>query len=447
MARSPQEDHTALALPDPQSVARPWLGSYPPGVPPTYRYAEVPLTRFLEDAARDFPAVPATWFEGATLDYEQLRTQVVRCAAGLRSSGVSEGDRVVLACHDLPALPITLFAVLRLGAVVVLVDPTSDDLADALRTADPTVVVGGRPVLDVAGGLTDAELVAVWTRDWLTPGRRAVVTARRWWSDRGQEGRPFRDLLETGVEVPPVQVSPGATAVIVHERGARVEHTHASLVAGAFQARLWVPDVQAGKERVLLGAPGTTSFGLVAGLLAGVLSAATLVLPRSRQADGLLDAAAGARPGLAILAVESADEVASEAGGLASLRVALVDGPVAQEPARRFEVLGGVRLRPVHTSGAAGFALAAPVYGRTGPAGAMLPVTDTLAVVVAEDDPSRLVDEGEVGLLALHGPQLSPGLVDPRGWLLTSQRAVRHPGGWVEPVTARPRPSAAGGVA
>ncbi len=35
-----------------------------------------PVTRFLEDAARDFPDVPATWFDGVTLDYERLRTQV-----------------------------------------------------------------------------------------------------------------------------------------------------------------------------------------------------------------------------------------------------------------------------------------------------------------------------------------------------------------------------------
>lgn len=447
MVRSPQDDHAALALPDPQSVPRPWLGSYPPGVPPTYHYAEVPVTRFLEDAARDFPTVPATWFSGVTLDYEQLRTQAIRFAAGLRSCGVGEGDRVVLACDDLPALPIALFAALRLGAVVVLVDPTSDDVADEVRRTEPVVVVGGRGALDVADGLTDAELVVVRTRDWLAPARRALITARRWWAERARVGRPFPDLLETGVEVPPAQVSPGTTAVIVREQGGRVAHTHASLVAGAFQARLWVPDVQAGKGRVLLGASATTCFGLVAGLLACVLSATTLVIPRDRQPAGLLDAAAGARPGLALLAGGSAEEAASEAGGLASLRVALVDGPVTEEAVRRFEVLGDVRLRPVHTPGAAGFALAAPVYGRTGPPGAMLPVTDTLAVVVAEDDRSRTVDEGEVGLLAVHGPQLAPELVDPRGWLLTSQRAVRHPGGWVGLGTAHPQPSAAGGAA
>lgn len=438
MGRSPDDERTVRALPDAAAVPRPWLGSYPPGVPPTYRYADVPVTRFLDDAARDFPAVPATWFDGVTIDYAQLRTQMIRFAAGLRSAGVSAGDRVVVACGELPALPIALFAILRLGAVAVLIDPEADDLADAVVLADAVTVIGDRRVVEVAAAHTGADLVTVRARDWMAPTRRTLVTARRWLADRGLPGRGFMDLLETGVDVPAAGAGPDAPAVIVHERGARLTYTHANLVAGAFQARLWVPDVQAGTERILLGAPSTGSFGLTAGILAGVLSAATLIMPRRRRAGDVLGAAGRARPGLALLEPELATEAAPEAGGLASLRVALVDGPVPGEAVRRFEVLAGARLRAVHASSAAGFALAAPVYGRTGPPGAVLPVTDTLAVVVGEDA-SRVVGDGEIGRLALHGPQLSPDAVGRDGWMVTSQGAVSHPDGWLQLAPSRPR--------
>lgn len=447
MARSPHDDDAVRALPDPRDVPRPWVASYPPGVPPTYRYPDVPVARFLEDAARDFPGVPATWFDGVTLDYEQLRTQVVRFAAGLRSCGVGGGDHVVVACGDVPALPIALFATLRLGAVAVLVAPGSDDVREAVRLNDPVVVVGTRDALEVAADISDAQMVAAPARDWLAPTRRALVTLRRWWGDRRRPGRAFHELLETGAEAPPVDVSSDSPAVVLHGAGRRVVHTHATLLAGAFQARLWVPDVQAGKERILLGAPMTGSFGLTAGLLAGVLSAATLVLPRGREADAILTAADRARPGLALLEPGAVEAAASQAGRLASLRAALVPGTVSDEAGRRFEVLGGVRLRTVHSLAAAGFALAAPVYGRSGPPRAMLPVTDTLAVVVRDDDTSHVVAEGEVGRLAVRGPQIAPDAVAPGGWMLTDDRAVRHPDGWVQVTSAGPVRSAAGGAA
>lgn len=447
MARSPREDGPAHAMPDPREVPRPWLASYPPGVPPTYRYADVPVTRFLEDAARDFPGVPATSFGGVTIDYARLRTQVVRFAAGLRSSGVGAGDRVVVSCADLPAVPIALFAALRLGAVAVLADPATEDAAEVLAATDPAVIVAAPEILDTVGADGDVPLVAVRARDWLAPTRRRLVALRNLWADRGRVGRPFGDLLATDAEIPPVAPPPDAPAVIVHERGEQVVHTHASLVAGAFQARLWVPDIQAGKERVLLAAPTTRAFGLTAGILAGVLSAATLVFPRDREPGPVLTAAEQGRPGLALLERALVEQTASDAGRLVSVRAALVDGPVADETRRRFEVLGAVRLRPVHAPAAAGFSLAAPVYGRTGPESGLLPVTDTVAVVVAEEDPSRIVGEGETGRLALHGPQLSPAEVGPAGWLLTSQRAVRHPDGWLQLVPPVAGRSVAGGAA
>ncbi|MBW3562163.1 MAG: AMP-binding protein [Actinobacteria bacterium] len=440
MARSPlPDDAVARPLPDPSAVERPWLSSYPPGVPPTYRYPRVPLWRFLDDAARDFPTVPATWFAGATLDHEQLRTQVTRLAAGLAGLGVGPGDRVALSCRDLPAIAVTFFAVLRRGAVLELLPE------DHAPSETPRVVVADRramPRFEDAGD--EVERVLVAGRDWLPPARRAVATARGWFRDRTRSGIAFRDLLETGAGVPGTAVEPDSPAVVVHADEGPVTHTHASLVAAAFQARLWIPDLQAGKERILLAAPLTEPFALVCGLLAGTLSAATLVLPASLDPSDVVDAAARTRPGLCVARPAFVDAVASDAGGLASLRVTLVDGPVGSETRRRFEVLGATRLRPVHAPAQAGIALAAPVYGRGGPDGALLPVTDTVALVV--DDAGEPAADGEPGRLALHGPQLSPELADERGWLVTSSTAVLDDRGRVS-LTGGPAAISAGGAA
>src|SRR3712207_2587408 len=57
--------------------------------------------------------------------------------------------------------------------------------------------------------------------------------------------------------------------------------THYNLVANAFQGRLWVPDVQAGRENILCVVPFFHAYGLTTCLMFGMLSAATLtLLPR-----------------------------------------------------------------------------------------------------------------------------------------------------------------------
>lgn len=440
MARSPLQDHAAARpLPDPRSVERPWLASYPPGVPPTYRYPKVPLWRFLEDAARDFPTVPATWFAGATLDHEQLRTQVIRFAAGLAGLGIGRGDRVVLSCGNLPAVPIAFFAGVRLGAVVELLPPGSQ----TPPSARPDVVIADSASMDrfdQVGG----ERVLVRARDWLPPARRTLVTARRFLRDRGATGTAFRDLLETGAAAPHTTVEPDDPAVVLHGEDGPVTHTHASLVAAAFQARLWIPDIQAGRERILVAAALTEPIGLVCGLLAGTLSAATLVLPSGLEAAEVIGAAGRARPGLCVAGHGFVDAVASDAGGLSSLRATLVDGPVASDLRRRFEVLAGTRLRPTYAPAAAGLALAAPVYGRTGPDHALLPVTDTVAVVV--DGSGDPLAHGEPGRLALHGPQLAADVTDQRGWLRTDLAAIQDEAGRFT-LTHDAPPVSAGGAA
>ena len=62
--------------PDPALSARPWVASYPPGVPPTYRLPPVRLPRLLDDAARDFPEHRALEFGRNQLTYAQLQDHV-----------------------------------------------------------------------------------------------------------------------------------------------------------------------------------------------------------------------------------------------------------------------------------------------------------------------------------------------------------------------------------
>ncbi|MBW3658046.1 MAG: long-chain fatty acid--CoA ligase [Actinobacteria bacterium] len=452
-------------MPDPASIARPWLASYPPGVPPTYRYPDVPLTRFLDDAARDFPGAVATSFLGAELSYEELRDATDRFAGALQDLGVAAGDRVAVVLPNTPAMVIATFATLRLGGVVVPLNPLEVDtelrreLADSgarVAVVATVLVPRFRVLLDEVDTLE--HVVASGIEDWLPWRKRIVyplVARRRGGGYRRLTARDgaasFTELLHAaapvGRQAPVTRDDP---AVLQYTGGTTgvpkaVGLTHGNLVANSFQARLWVPDIQAGRERLLAVLPFFHVYGLTLGMLTGVLSAATLILLPRYDVDEVLDAIDRSRPTLfpgvpsmyrdIALHPEAADH------DLRSIR-ACVSGaaPLTPDIARRFEeITGGARLREGYGLSESGpLTHANPIYGRSEHGRIGLPVTDTVAIVVDPDDPTEVLPLGTPGELAVYGPQVMPGywhaedetaLVLRDGWLLTGDIAVQHEDG------------------
>ncbi|MDX1659377.1 MAG: long-chain fatty acid--CoA ligase [Nitriliruptorales bacterium] len=452
-------------MPDPASIDRPWIAAYPPGVPPSYDYPAVPLGRFLDDAARDFPDHTATWFRGATLSWREVRDRVDRLAGALWDLGVDHGDRVAVVLPNLPAHPIATFAVLRLGAVVVQANPllTEDELTRQLDDAGCRVAIGLTTHVDKLNAVRDAvapleHLIVSSVGDWLPVLGRLLyplVGRRRgpYRKLRDSDGAlAFEELLEsTPPIVDPPQLSPDDVALLQYTGGTTGEPrgvvlTHANLVANAFQARLWLPDIRAGHERILAALPFFHVYGLTLGMLTGVLSAATLVLQARWDAAEALELIDRTRPtifpGVPVMyeALAENDDVGKH--DISSIR-ACVSGaaPLPRAVAERFERLtNGARLREGYgLSECSPLTHANPIYGRSKPGTIGLPVTDTVAIVVDPDDPTREVAHGETGELAIHGPQVMAGywnrpdetadaIVD--GWLLTGDLGVRDEEGF-----------------
>jgi long-chain acyl-CoA synthetase len=122
---------------------RPWLASYSPGVPADVEVADVTLVDLLDRAADAHPEAPAVSFFGATLTFAELRDHVDALAAELRRLGVAAADRVALILPDCPQHVTAFFAVLRLGAVVVELNPvyTTPELTQALADCGAELAV------------------------------------------------------------------------------------------------------------------------------------------------------------------------------------------------------------------------------------------------------------------------------------------------------------------
>ena len=82
-----------------------------------------PLGSLLDDAAARWPDRTAVIDAEATLSYAQLDAAADRAATGLHRQGVGTGDRVLLQLPNSCAFAVTLFGLLRVGAVPVLCLP------------------------------------------------------------------------------------------------------------------------------------------------------------------------------------------------------------------------------------------------------------------------------------------------------------------------------------
>lgn len=442
--------------PDPSTLERPWLSSYPPGVPPSYRLPTVAVTRFLEDAARDFPDRTALVAGREHLDHVTLRARVDTVATVLARRGVAAGDRVLVGLPNRSSLPVVLLALWRLGAVAVPVDLRArpDRIVAVAADAGIAAAIATSRVLHALAehAASPPLTVTVTGEEWPVGGRLARVAARRP-TLRPRHRRvvtregalPLAELLPEG-EVREVPAPPTADAVALlayrprSHRLRGVVLTHGNLVASAFQSRLWVPDVQAGREIVLVPDGLHEAPALALGWLAGLLSAATVVLLDEPEPAELARTIEREEP---TLLVTGPRRLAQLTGGgevgrrdLTSLRVVLAHGaPLDDQVAAELEGrTNGARVRELFgLAEAGGLTHGQPVYGRTTTGTAGLPVTSTVAAVVDLEDLGALLPPGQPGRLLVHGPQVAAGywglddlsgerFVD--GWLVTDDLAV-----------------------
>jgi len=125
-------------------AGRPWLRSYPEGIPPSLEpYPEAGLFSLLEGSAGGFPRNTALAFFGKHITYAELLAEAERCSAMLAALGVRQGDRGGFVLPNCPQYVIACYAAVRLGAIVVGNNPlyTKDELAHQLKDAGARVLV------------------------------------------------------------------------------------------------------------------------------------------------------------------------------------------------------------------------------------------------------------------------------------------------------------------
>ncbi|HMC37014.1 MAG TPA: AMP-binding protein, partial [Actinomycetota bacterium] len=161
--------------------------------------------------------------EERTLTYRQLYEEVCRFANGLKSLGVTKGDRVAIYLGMIPELPIAMLACARIGAAhsVVFGGFSAESLKDRINDAEAKLLItadGGYRRGQEVPLKQNAEEALVHT-----PTIEHVVTVRRTGGDHPfKEGRDvwYHDLIsDQSIECPPERMDSEDLLYILYTSG------------------------------------------------------------------------------------------------------------------------------------------------------------------------------------------------------------------------------------
>ena len=256
----------------------------------------------LQISALRYPQKVALVFMGKTWTYSQLQFEAEKIASALRKMGVKKGDRVVLDMQNCPQLVITHFAILRLDAVVVPVNPmnrteelkhyildpdtkvavTTADLAPELAAASNALEKKERLQHLLVTQFTDAfdaanigpeELPETWSV-WLKTVHSLPLL------EDGQV-HAWVSALQGEVELGPVTAQSEDLAVLPYTSGTTglpkgCMHSHGTIMHNAMSSGLWANGTP--ENKCLCVVPMFHITGMVSVMHATIFMGATLIL-------------------------------------------------------------------------------------------------------------------------------------------------------------------------
>jgi long-chain acyl-CoA synthetase len=442
------------------SVDRPWLSSYPKGVPAEidiHEFSSIPAV--LVSACDRFRDQPAFENMGRVLSYDQVDKLSRDFAAYLiHDLRLKKGDRVALMLPNILQYPIAIFGVLRAGLTVVNTNPmyTARELKHQLADSGAAAIVVldnfAATVAEVLKETTVRQVITTGVGDLLAFPRGAVVNfALKYVKKAIPEYRidgamRFRDALARGrgkplpeidiqhEDIAFLQYTGGTTGVA---KGAML--THRNLVANMQQSSAWLgTNVKYGDESIVTALPLYHIFALTANCLVFMkFGGINHLITNPRDMPGFVKTLAGYRF-TAITGVNTLFNGLLNTPGFdkldfSQLNLALGGGMAVQRAvAERWKKVTGRTL--------------VEAYGltETSPAACMnpmdlaeyngaigLPISSTECSV--QDEDGRQLPQGEVGELCVRGPQVMKGywqrpeetakVLSADGWLHTGDMA------------------------
>ncbi|MFZ5876677.1 MAG: long-chain-fatty-acid--CoA ligase [Nitrospirota bacterium] len=427
-----------------------WVNSYEPGISPALRYPAVPLHQLLAATAAKYPENPALDFYGRRVTYRELDRAANRFANALAGLGVRKGDRVAVMLPNAPQAVIAYYGALKLGAVVVEVNPlyVEREIEQQVRDAEARVLVAldlFYPRIEPIRARAGLEAVIITSVRDALPWHLALLYPIKAWREGTRVSVPntppvyeYRSLVAAASETAPaVEVAPDDLALLQYTGGTTgipkgVMLTHRNLVANTLQCRAWMPSLRDGAEVFLGVVPFFHVYGMTACMNLAIYTGGLIVLlPRFGTKDvlrAIVKSRATIFMGVQAMYVAINNFPDVRRYDLSTIRICISGaGPLHVEVQERFEALtGGKVVEGFGLSEASPVTHVNPIFGRRIKGTIGLPLPDTEAKVMDVESGTREMPLGEAGELVIRGPQVMKGY-----WRRADETAGVLRNGWL----------------
>ena len=413
-----------------------------------FELSRMSITDILRISTRDHPNQVGIRYRGHDLTYSQLDDLSTRLAISLVRLGAKKGDRVALLLPNIPQFPISFFAILKIGGIVVPLNVLFKvrELRKLLVDSEAEFVISCSDIIqgvdyfqslsECRGQLFLKEIITTSVIDYLpTLGRllAPIVGLRK---RRPPRTLDLRDLIHSsdGTKVPQIVVSPSHdTAILQYSSGTTglpkaAMLSHENIVSQTEIVSKWIMTRES-REVGLIVLPLFHVFGLASMLVVLRSAGRVVLLPRFDRKVVLRTIEkerATLFPGVPAMFSSLLSEDLGEYD-LSSLRACFAGATsLPSGVARDFaESTGSPLVELYGLSEVSGAAVFNPLDGsaRVGSVGLPLP---TIEIEIFDLEDSRPLPPGEVGEIAIKGPTVMLGYwhdrnraVDEEGWLRT----------------------------
>ena len=447
-------------------MTKPWLAFYEKTVSPSPKFPEPLLDSFLTQAAQNYPNNTATNFVlkyilgkrftiGGKITYRQLDLLVNRFATALSQLGVQKGDRIGVMLPNSPQFIITFFAAMRLGAIVVHINPTytSRELRHQLEDSGAETIVLLNTfwprLCEIQPDTAIRRVIIAHIFDTLPLLSKLFVSqvqrrAKDWVKVNPEHDIfLFQNLLEKyGPFTPKVEAKSSDVALFQYTGGTTglpkaAMLTHANLAANVAQLNAWLTDGKPGQEKMMAAIPFFHAYGLTAAMLYATFIASEIVIvPNPRPIENVMTIiqkeGCSIFPGVPAMYIGIVNNPNVQSYDLHCVRVCVSGAaPLPMEIQERFGTLTGGRLVEGYgLTEASPVTHCNPIYGlrKSGSIGVPLPGVDA-KIIDLETGANLPFATDQQGELLVRGPQVMEGYwnqaeetantIDSDGWLHT----------------------------
>ncbi|MEO0150531.1 MAG: long-chain fatty acid--CoA ligase [candidate division WOR-3 bacterium] len=436
-----------------------WHKKYEPGVPYSLEYEEVPLYTILDNSAQKYPNNPAITFYNWQITYSQLFNKVESLKTALYELGIRKGDRVALMLPNTPHYIISYFAILKLGAIVVQINPlySKSELEFILNDSQAKALITLDLFLDKVLSIKDKVSTKIYiigrVKEFLNFPLNTLYSIKTLFSKIPpipKEFEIFSSLLYTKPKIIDIKIEPKEDIAVLQYTGGTTGRpkgamlTHFNLYANVKQLLAWTTNVEHGNERALIVIPLFHVYAMTVGMNYTIALGGNIVLLPKFNTKEVIETLQKhkitAFPGVPAIYNAINNFKGVEKYNLSSIKLCLSGAaPLPVEVKNRFEKLTGAKLIEGYgLSEASPVTHANPIYGENREGSIGLPLPDTEAKIV-DINTNEELPPGKEGELIIRGPQVMKGYWNREeetketikdGWLYTGDIAKMDEDGY-----------------